>query len=250
MTSSLVFRVRRRGSMALDRIRGRETLHFLHVSKTGGTAIKQALQDAERTDTCRIVLHPHHVRLIDLPRGERVFFFLRDPVERFVSGFYSRLRKGRPRYHNPWTSLEEKAFRRFQTPRALGSAISSSDHETRWAALHAMGNIGHVRVGYRYWLGEKEYFLDRLDDVCLVGRQERLDVDFERLRDIVGLPPSVELPGDSLGTHTTPPEYDSELGTDARRNLRNWYEADYQLLELCAEHADAIGYAGPVSTTS
>ena len=35
-------------------------------------------------------LHRHAVRLRDVPVGEKFFFFVRDPVSRFVSGFHSR----------------------------------------------------------------------------------------------------------------------------------------------------------------
>lgn len=77
------------------------TLHFVHVGKTGGTAIKQALlshrlayrheRNAHKLPAGpygRIHLHKHRFRLGDVPPGDFVFFCVRDPIARFVSGFY------------------------------------------------------------------------------------------------------------------------------------------------------------------
>jgi hypothetical protein len=59
------------------------TEHFLHVGKTGGTAVKHALQPiAARFG---IVLHPHPTTLPEVPAGEFFFFFLRDPAARFAT---------------------------------------------------------------------------------------------------------------------------------------------------------------------
>jgi hypothetical protein len=49
-------------------------LHFLHIGKTGGTAIKHAI--GPLASIKNLVLHPHSVRLSDIPAGERVFFCL------------------------------------------------------------------------------------------------------------------------------------------------------------------------------
>ena len=75
---------------------GKQGVHFLHIRKTGGTAVKHALKSHLRTRRYLIFLHKHNVKLKDVPVGDKVFFFLRDPVSRFVSGFYSKQRRGRP----------------------------------------------------------------------------------------------------------------------------------------------------------
>jgi hypothetical protein len=61
-------------------------------------------------------VHPHRVRLKDVPEGDHVIFFLRDPLSRFVSGFYEGQRRGYPRYLRSWTPDEKVAFDRFRTP--------------------------------------------------------------------------------------------------------------------------------------
>ena len=60
-------------------------VHFLHIRKTGGMALKAALSPvaAERG----LLLREHGTALAKVPKGERAVFVVRDPVARFVSGF-------------------------------------------------------------------------------------------------------------------------------------------------------------------
>jgi hypothetical protein len=100
--------------------------HFIHIRKTGGTAIKEALKNAAGLDQSTIKLHKHKIRLSDIAAGDKVFlfFFLRDPVSRFVSGFNSRLRQGQPRYNSAWNEAEKRAFGFFPTANSLAEALT------------------------------------------------------------------------------------------------------------------------------
>jgi hypothetical protein len=216
----------------LYRLRGKQLVHFLHVGKTGGTAVKHALRDA--TSRRYVVhVHPHHVRLRHVAPGDGVFFFLRDPIRRFVSGFYSRQRQGMPRGHFPWLPEERIAFSRFVTPNALALALSSDDAEERDAAERAMRSIRHVKSRYWDWFGDERYFLSRAADILLVGRQETLARDFERLKTLLDLPPHLALPGDEVESHRNPADVDVTLDDTARANLKLWYREDYRFLALC-----------------
>src|SRR5947209_7116183 len=144
---------------------GKPRAHLIHAGKTAGTAIKWALRDLTRDGDYRLELHEHAVTLRDVPAGDRVFFVVRDPIDRFVSGFYSRQRQGRPRYNYPWSPDEEKAFTAFETADALAAALSSSDDAERAAAQDAMRSIQHVRDSYWRWFGDPDYFRSRASDM-------------------------------------------------------------------------------------
>ena len=216
-------------------MRRRRFVHFLHIGKTGGTAIKHALRESTDTGRSVICLHPHHVRLVHVPPGDGVFFFLRDPVHRFVSGFYSRQRQGMPRAFFPWGEEERIAFSRFPTPNALSVALTSSDDVERAAAHRAMKGIRHVKSHYWDWFGDERYFVSRSADVLLVGRQEALGEGFERLKSLLGLPARLALPRDEVGSHRNPGGLDRVLEATAVENLRHWYREDYRFLALCEE---------------
>lgn len=70
----------------------RPRAHLVHVGKTAGTALKWALVPAAKQGRYELCLHRHADGLAAMPVGDRVFFVVRDPIDRFVSGFLSRER--------------------------------------------------------------------------------------------------------------------------------------------------------------
>ncbi|RMG22839.1 MAG: hypothetical protein D6732_25330 [Methanobacteriota archaeon] len=215
----------------VQRMQGKEMLHFLHIGKTGGTAMKYALS---RYPGGRyfIYFHSHNTRLRDIPEGEKAIFFLRDPVSRFVSGFYSRKRQGQPKYFSPWSPEEKEAFAHFHTPNELAIAIFSEELEEKERAQRAMQCIQHVRSSYWDWFESKEYFMSRLLDIFFIGFQESLTEDFENLCSKLGWFDYVELPDDE-NAHRTPAEANRTLTDEAVKNLQKWYKDDYEFLRLC-----------------
>lgn len=208
--------------------RGKQIVHFLHIGKTAGTSIKSAFNYhyLTVTDTCVFVLHNHGTYLTDIPKDEKVFFVVRDPLTRFVSGFYSRLREGMPRIYNPWKPEEKIAFELFKTPNELGEALSSSDKSIKESAKKALQNIGHVRSSYWRWVKSPEYLHQHLECIFWIGCQENLSNDFEKLKKKGAL--NIDLPKEKA--HASPSHFDSTLSDLARQNLTEWYKAEYDFL--------------------
>lgn len=205
-------------------------VHFLHIGKTGGTAVKYALRDVAVGDSRIILLHQHHVRLRDIPVGEKLFFFLRDPVQRFVSGFLSRQRMGHPQYHVPWTRWERLAFERFHSPEQLALALDSPDSQLREQAREAMFRIGHVRTAFRDWFESEAYLEERKSDILFIGYQETLGRGFQRLSTILGLTQHVRLPLEPDRSNRNPSRCDAPLSPRAQTILKAWYKEEYRFL--------------------
>jgi hypothetical protein len=216
-------------------MRKKINVHFLHIGKTGGSAIKRTLRKAKGLDKYFLVIHPHDFRLEDVPKGEKAIFFLRDPISRFVSGFYSRKRMGRPLNNVPWKPGEKIAFEKFNTPNELAEALSSDSLPLRNSARKAMRNIYHVKTKYWYWFKNKKYFNSRINDIFFMGSQENLDNDFRILKKLLGAKPSLGLPRDSNLMHKNPTNIDKRISRKGQKNLREWYKEDYKFLELCLE---------------
>jgi Sulfotransferase family len=208
-------------------------IHFLHIGKTGGTAIAEALSPVAQQ--FGIVMHAHDTKLSDVPRDDRVFFFVRHPVSRFVSGFFSRLRRGAPRYNYEWNEAEAKAFGRFQKANDLAEALSATDRATLMRAREAMNGIQHVNSVYRNWFFGEQELTDRLDSILLLGLQEKLRSDFEHLKWLLKLPKKVSLPDDDVRAHRTPGDFDRRLSPLAQRNLSEWYAEDIRFYERCLQ---------------
>jgi hypothetical protein len=234
------------------------TLHFLHIGKTGGSAIKDALRsnrfaywkeetahEVPETPFGRIQLHRHSFRLEHLPPEDFVFFFLRDPVKRFVSGFESRRTRGQPRYYFEWKPSEKVAFEHFHSPQQLAIALTSSDDEERGKAEHAMRSIRHLGHMQRQLARPRE-LRKRLDQVVYIGRQETLAEDWRALKALLELPEDLELPTDPVRAHRREGGAPgAELDERAVRALREWYARDYRLLEFCDGVRSARGWGVP-----
>lgn len=152
-----------------------------------------------------------------------------------MSGFYSRKRKGRPRYDFEWSPEEREAFGTFGTPDHLAVSLSSDDEALKGKATRAMKDIFNVRSSYWDWFANEEHLLERMEDIIFVGEQENLNGDFLRLRKILDLPDSCELPKDTIHSHRNPDDLDKNLEPQAIKNLQKWYARDYQFLALLRE---------------
>ena len=219
-------------------VRGRQIVHLLHISKTGGTALKYALQGNLTTKTSTIFLHEHDWHLRDIAPGQKAVMFFRHPIPRFVSAFCSRRRCGRPRYDVPWNRPEAAAFAQFASPNQLARALSSHEPAQCAAAHAAMNGIRLLNDSFFKWIESDEYFASRAPDILLVGFQETLAADFNALKRLLQLPSRLELPADSWSGHRSPPA-DVRLDETATANLAVWYAQDIAFFE--ARRLEALG---------
>lgn len=219
----------------------RTPVHFLHIGKTGGSAIKHALTGSYPW----LHLHEHATRLSDIPVGQRVFFFLRDPVLRFVSAFYSRQRRGRPLLNSAWSKEEEVAFETFSSPNGLVRAMTAADTGLHAAALSAMTSIAHLRDSYWKWLGTPDELSERQDDILFIGWQENLDSDVRVLSQLLAI--DMQLPRDPVQAHRNPVGLDCFLEESSKEFLKKWYFTEYQAIDACIEIAKRRGFGGSLA---
>ncbi|MEY3896530.1 MAG: hypothetical protein RLZZ214_2050 [Verrucomicrobiota bacterium] len=226
---------------------GRRNVHFLHVRKAGGTALKHVLGPHQVTPTCMLYLHQHRISLKHVPRGHQVMFVTRDPVARYVSGFDSRLRQGAPSRHAPWRGDEEWAFSQFPDPNSLALALDPA-HPAHQNALRAMHGITHIRYGYWDWFGDEAALEARREDILFIGRLETFNADFEELKKPLGLPENLTLPSDPKRANRNQSSDTPALEPEAVKWIRHWYRRDYDFLDFCAQWRDE--QQGPVAKSA
>jgi hypothetical protein len=206
--------------------------HFLRIGKTGGTGLRLVLNPLTESGPFSVRMHPHGFTLPRVPEGEVFFFTLRDPVERFVSGFYCRQRRGWPIYDVAWSDHEKVAFERFPSANALALALTSERDDERAAAEEAMRHVQHLNSVWR-WFRDEETFRAREPFLLKVLFADRLDEDFADLVRKLGLESfHPVLPHDDVHSYRAPTKPDP-LDDDAVENLRRWYARDYEFLEYC-----------------
>jgi hypothetical protein len=208
--------------------------HFLHIGKTGGSAIKAALANHLETPKYILEMHDHGTSLIDVPWGEYVFFFLRDPVSRFISGFYSRQRQGQPRYYSEWSPQEKEVFKTFKTPNQLANSLADKNSKQHLLSIKAMKHVQHFKP-YKNWYANFEYFKSRVGDILYVGFQESLNADFVKLISILGFRESFYPPNDDIAAHRNPSDVDKSIDAGGVLALKEWFAEDFEFISICKE---------------
>ncbi len=234
-------RVTRRLNRAVTELSDRrEPLHFLHLSKNAGTQIKSlAEQYNAHKGVYRLVLHPHSVTLKSIPQGQRYFFSIRHPVSRFKSGFYSRLRQGKPQYFSKWSPQEEIAFRHFEHANHLAETLFS-DGADGIAAYQAMRSIRHLARNQVEWFDHNGHFLE-LNPPFAILRQEAFDADLANFLTKVGAPSmssGPQTPDPALGAHHNSYDDVPPLSQKAKGNLERWYAPDMAFYAMCCAWLD------------
>jgi hypothetical protein len=226
--------------LRLYRLFGGQIINFLHIPKTGGSALKHALKAAPETDAYRIHLRGHSCRLTDIPAGDKFFFTLRDPAQRFVSAFNHK-KAGRSQWQHTKIEAETAALKHFETANHLAESLFSKDLKTRQAAEIAMNSIEHVNTFYLDWFVSKEYFLSRVSDAMYIAFQETLETDFAQIKKVLGLPEISSLPVlNSAKANKNPQSLETKLSVRAKDNLARWYADDYDFLAFCKDLAVEI----------
>lgn len=198
---------------------------FLHIPKTGGTAIRTAIESAsDAGDGNRARYWGHQANLADLAADE-VFFVVRDPIERVISAFYSRRRMGRPRYLSPHTPGEAATFRRWPELEPLVHDVAAGDPE----ALAAWCTVPHLRP-LSTWLVNSE--LIEASNIKYIAELATLNREWPQIRALCGLGDDLELPSSAVASHRAP-ETPPELSGAARVALRSLLAEDYELYACC-----------------
>jgi hypothetical protein len=217
---------------------GYRVVHFIHIGKTAGTAIKEGIkQNKFIWSNISIIgkyifqMENHVFTMRHLKEDEYVFFIIRDPISRFVSGFYSRLRMGQPKLYNPWSEGEKIAFSKFATPNDLGESLSAEDPILKEEAERAMKSIGHVNSSYWHWFIDEDYILKRRKSLLFYVRQEKLDSDLNDIGKRLGFS-FPALPKDEVKSHKNPEHFDKKLSETAIANLKVWYSRDYDFIDF------------------
>ena len=231
----LVFGLRRRADQKPHPVR------FLHIGKNAGTEINRWMTQLNTVqgefffEKCS-----HSTKLADLKRSDAYFFSIRDPISRFVSGFYSRKRKGQPRLYLEWSKHERTAFEAFPHANDLAEALFQ-DGETGSMAAKAMLSIFHVNSRQCDWFTGRGFFLEHRPPVWII-RQNAFEYDMDQLLLRLGLTPPM-LGEETLRSHATNYEGIPPLSASAKENLRHWYWSDFEFVKLCTEWLENQGSA-------
>lgn len=209
-------------------------IHFLHLPKTGGSAVRNAFKRSGLLSTEHeqrtISYHPHKKTLADIPIGEQIMFTLRDPIDRFVSAFFYC--KNTRNQH----AFEKFQLKNFATPNDLAACLEINNPNHRFA-LRALKKCLHMRC-FRYWYVNKDYFNSRLNDIFFIGFTETLEVDFNNLKALLNVNSNIALSSEKRIANKGPQHVrhqDKIIQEPGLTLLREWYKEDIEFTILCKE---------------
>lgn len=219
-----------------DRLRpaakNRTVVHFLHIGKNAGTQIaKVSRQINERCPKFYLIKHEHDVALRDLPADAAYFFSIRNPVTRFVSGFYSRKRKGQPRLYKEWSLDEALAFSEFEHAVDLAEALFEPGERglQAFCAIKSMRHTAQAQVDWFYMQG---HFLKLRPPIWII-RQEKFDTDLAAFLARLGIESELSITDDPKLAHKTDYRAVPSLTDKAIGNLKRWYAQDFEFYRAC-----------------
>jgi len=214
-------------------------LHYLHIGKTAGTEISRYINYLNNVNSnFELIKQTHRTQLIDIPEGEQYFFSIRHPITRFRSAFYSRLRKGLPRYHVEWDLNETIAFKQFQTANDLAESIFE-EGEVGNKAFSAMRSIRHITANQVDWFRRFGNFLEIFPPFSII-RQENFSEDIQLFQLKLGIDTPILLDKELIDSHVNNYPLDSQLSKKAIFNLERWYCQDLEFYKFCLSIANKI----------
>ena len=149
-----------------------EHLIFLHVGKTAGTSLRHFILESNIPYKYNVRFPKHGEIPIHTLTKAHYFLSLRDPFERIVSGFNSRLRQGKPAYNNPWSRDEVDFYSRFPSFNAfMNECLNTPDLFRQFQDI----NI-HAKYNYSYYLNylQKLGISDKI--VCLDYKDNQIQL--------------------------------------------------------------------------
>ncbi len=223
-----------------------DVVHAIHIRKTGGTAIKSAINLRHAKFSYWKIRNYEHpttfANILETDPKARILFVARDPAKRFVSGFNSRLRKAQPLRFIDWSPGERIAFEIFKTPNELAEALNSPDPVKKRDAEWSMKVMPHLAYDLTYWLKGVDYLEQHKSNIFYIAEMNTLNEDFEFVKSSLNIPGAVSLPGNDVAKHATPDEFSTELSELGLENLRIRYREDYELYEWCLRYREAMGW--------
>lgn len=164
---------------------------FLHIPKTGGTSLVSYGKKMVGMGYSFPVAFGHSWTVAQIHEyfpKIKLTFILRDPLERMISGFNSRLRQGRPSHNSLWTPAEAAVMAMLPSARHLLDAMLANDQFSISATSYAMRRVSHLRWNYRFYFEDPESVRKHTSTFRMIGRMEEFDTFVKHLSDIAGAP--------------------------------------------------------------
>ncbi len=202
-----------------------DNVFMIHIGKTGGSSLKSWIRSHL---SGKVIMNSHNLRLGDR-KNAKYIFLVRDPVDRWISGYLHTLNTCCVESHLRWTLLN--AFAMYPSPTAFAEALYQDPE-----AFKAASSMFHVHRGFHFYLGKIK---NHLQDILWVGDLGNLKNHTANLSKMMGVvvtePPGRlntvhDLAGKFL--HHSNIQFLKNVSWNARCNIERYVSRDYDILDL------------------
>ena len=210
----------------------RKRLHFIHIGRTAGSSIRYCLIRFNILQKKYYFnYYGHSFKLYHLGKKGTYFFTIRNPINRFVSGFNDRKNRAEfetitdPKKISKYKiSIEEQeSFQTFSNANHLAESIYSKVSDVQSKAVIAMNNIKHINDPYTTYFNKDDLTARK---PFFVMEAEKLEEDFFNFCEKLELK-KIDLPIDNILKHKSKDFDNKKLSKTATLNLKSWYKKDF-----------------------
>lgn len=148
-------------------------INVMITPKSGRWLVKKFL-DSSASQQYKYRFHQAYTPLQDIPSGELLIIFLRNPIERFCRSFYARKQYGAPVYAANWSAAEAEILPLFSSPESLVKSLMNNSAALNSVAVEALLNVKHLSFNTERIIGSFEQFQKRREDIFFVGDSDNI----------------------------------------------------------------------------
>tara|TARA_B100000683_G_C12418126_1_gene526676 strand:+ start:287 stop:973 length:687 start_codon:yes stop_codon:yes gene_type:complete len=214
---------------------------YLHIPKTAGTALRNAflLPNNQGKVLPFHVASTHNVTVYN--SEVQVFFSIRDPLERFCSGYWERFTNPRRRLlnnnaplryqgegYNNISSIERDLFKTYKTPNELLTAIREDTYDQKGMSLQNT-ELNLLLAPLKYWTGD-------LNKYKLFEKKVGAVFDQTNLSKIMKEVFNIEMPNDPFLKRSRDQFPELNQTYEVSNDNKDWFiktfrKADYRIIE-------------------
>ena len=184
------------------------SLHFIHIPKTGGTAIVESLKK-KGLDIQPFASHSGLVKNISYPY---VFTIIREPTERFLSAFWHHQTLGSPDHYWNYDAPSSQIRHFIDNPNDFINALKDSTNKYHNIVNKDFNKFHHFVTQASLLLDENDNIDPRINDIFIYS---------DNLSQELGLP--IEK------LNVTPKHQNITLTKDSLEFLKKHYKRDYEI---------------------
>ena len=194
----------------------RSKKYFIHIPKTGGTAIVNSMKYINSVVHRKLAEHDNY------RDGDYVFTVIRDPYDRFQSAFWHHQTLDSSEHYWRHLDAEKSKIRRyFISPNDFIEALTDLKNPKHNVAMEDFNKFDHF-VPQVFYVTDKNNNLDpRISKIYIYSKDlsKKLGVEIKTL-------------------NRTPKHPKIELTAKSKKFIKDYYSKDFELMELVKKQAD------------